>query len=388
MATKTKVKEPIRLRIKKLANGNQSLYLDFYQEGKREYEFLKLYLIPETSAANKAANSETLKLANAIKAQKIVELQNNRHGFTFGGLKSKTNLVEYIENFADKKVELADENGGRPGVYYGYKSLAYHLKRYSGNKTTFKEVDKKYCMGFIEYLKTAKVRYEDVRVLNTNTQLSYIIRLSSILNCAVQDEIIVSNPFHLIKSEEFPKAPDREISYLTIEEVQKLINTPCFYPDLRNCFLFSCFTGLRISDIRQLKWGKILKDNSGKAFISYTQKKTGNRENLPIGKDALKFLPERGNAKDEDFVFQFRSGSNGHENVILKTWAKSAGIEKKITFHTSRHTNATLLLSLEVPIETVSKLLGHTNIKTTQIYAKVIDRNKREAVDKLDGLVC
>ncbi|GHV33683.1 hypothetical protein FACS1894177_09920 [Bacteroidia bacterium] len=80
----SKVKEPIRLRIKKLSNGNQSLYLDFYFEGKREYEFLKLYLVPETFATNKEANRETWKLANAIKAQKIVELQNNRHGFSMG----------------------------------------------------------------------------------------------------------------------------------------------------------------------------------------------------------------------------------------------------------------------------------------------------------------
>src|SRR5215469_10937439 len=92
----SKVKEPIRLRTKKLANGNQSLYLDFYSEGKREYEFLKLYLVPETSAAGKEANKETLKLANAIKAQKIVELQNNRHGFSIVGTKSKANLIQYV----------------------------------------------------------------------------------------------------------------------------------------------------------------------------------------------------------------------------------------------------------------------------------------------------
>jgi site-specific recombinase XerD len=72
-------------------------------------------------------------------------------------------------------------------------------------------------------------------------------------------------------------------------------------------------------------------------------------------------------------------------NLQLHQWAFSVGIEKKVTFHVARHTNATLLLSLEVPIETVSKILGHSDIKTTQIYAKVIDKSKRDAEDKLDG---
>jgi len=389
MATKNKeiakVKEPIRLRIKKLANGNQSLYLDFYFEGKREYEFLKLYLVPETSAASKEANRETLKLANAIKAQKIVELQNNRHGFSILGLKSKVNLVEYVEKIANKKREMA--GGDRRGIYEGYMSLSYHLRQYSGNKAIFKEIDKKYCMGFIEYLKTAKVKFDNTRTLDAHTQHGYIKKLSSILNFAIADEIISSNPLHQIKSEEFPKVPDREVSYLTIEEVRKLIDTPCYYTAIKDGFLFSCFTGLRYGDVKMLTWGKLRKDSDGKPFINYTQKKTKRWENLPLSKEALRFLPERGDATDDSLVFKLRKGFNGFENSVLKTWAKMAGINKKVTFHVARHTNATLLLSLEVPIETVSKLLGHSNIKTTQIYAKVMDKSKRDAVDKLDGLM-
>jgi len=388
MATKNKevakIKEPIRLRIKKLAKGNQSLYLDFYFEGKREYEFLKLYLMPETSAANKEANRETLKLANAIKAQKIVELQNNRHGFSIVGTKSKINLVEYVEKIANKKREMSE---GEPrGIYEAYMSLSYHLKQYCGNKTIFKEVDKKFCMGFIEYMKAAKNRNKSDCVLDSSTQRLYIQRLSTLLNFAVTDEIIASNPFLQIKPEEIPKKTNREICYLTIEEVRRLIDTPSFYPDITNGFLFACFAGLRISYVKSLTWGKLQRDSNGKMFLNYTQKKTKNWETLPLSKEAIKFLPKRSEATDDDYVFNLRSGGHGFVNTILKTWAKSAGISKKVTFHVARHTNATLLLSLEVPIDTVSKLLGHSAIKTTQIYAKVIDKSKRDAVDKLDGL--
>ena len=383
MATKeiSKVKEPIRLRVKKLANGNQSLYLDFYFEGKREYEFLKLYLVPETSAANKEANRETLKLANAIKSKKIVELQNNAHGFSMVGTKSKASLIQYIVNFAAKKQEQA--GGVRRGTHQSYLALAHHLRQYSGDKTTFKEVDKNFCMGFIDYLKTAKSQHDPKKNIISGTQVFYIQKLSAVLYAAVADGIIVANPFQQIKSEERPKPASRKVRYLSIEEVRKLIDTPSAYPDTTNGFLFSCFTGLRFCDVRGLTWGKLRKDNLGKTFITFTQEKTKKWENLPVCDEAMKFLPERGDAKEDDRVYNL---SANEYNRVLKTWAKAAGIDKNVTFHMARHTNATLLLSLEVPIETVSKLLGHADIKTTQIYAKVIDKSKRDAVDKLDGL--
>jgi integrase len=376
-----KVKEPIKVRCKALYNGNQSIYLDLYYNGKREYEFLKLYLVPEISVANKEANKATLKLANAIKAQKIVELQNNQYGFSNCGSKSKMNLIDYVKGIADKKREMA--GGEERGSYQFYNSLAYHLKQYSGDKTIFKQVDKKYCAGFIEYIKTAKSRLIN-KTLDESTQRQYIKRLSSVLNLAMADEAIISNPFMQIKSEDLPKNKNREICYLTIDEVKKLIETPCYYPEIKNGFLFSCMTGLRLSDVKALTWGKLQKDIDGNIFISYTQKKTQKWENLPVSKEAMKFLPERGTASGNDLVFQFHCG--GYISNIVKTWAKSAGINKNVTFHVARHTNATLLLSLEVPIETVSKILGHSDIKTTQIYAKVIDKSKRDAVNKLDGL--
>ena len=376
-----KVKEPIKLRVKKLANGNQSLYLDFYYEGKREYDFLKLYLIPETSSANKEANRETWKLANAIKAQKIVEIQNNAHGFSNRNVKSKANLIEYVKILAERK--LKKSGGDKRGTCMSYIALAHHLKEYGGDKTTFKQIDKNYCQGFVEYLKTA-VNTNNGQHLSVNTQWGYMKRLEAVINSAISDEVADTNPFKQIKPENKPKKLNTEVCYLTIEEVNTLVKTHCFYLNVKNGFLFSCFSGLRFSDVKGLTWSKLQKDNDGNMFINYVQKKTEKQEYLPIGKEAVKYLPEKGDAKDNDSVFKFPSG--GYVNLQLRQWAVTAEIKKKITFHVARHTNATLLLSLEVPIETVSKILGHSDIKTTQIYAKVIDRSKRNAVDKLDGL--
>ncbi len=113
--------------------------------------------------------------------------------------------------------------------------------------------------------------------------------------------------------------------------------------------------------------------------VEINQKKTGEPLYLPLSANALQWLPERGLAKDSDKVFALPHVSTVEK--FLPIWAKDAGINKHITFHVSRHTNATLMLSFGADIYTVSKLLGHTNVKTTQIYAKIVDENKRKAVN-------
>ena len=385
--TAPKAKEPVRIRFKQLQNGNQSIYFDIYRNGKRVYEFPKLYIVPEKTDTDKESNREALVLANKIKAQKILELENNENGFIASNLKQKANFIDYIKALADRKKE-----SGIRGVHDSYSGLINHLTRYKGDKITFKHITKEYCNGFNEYLKTAaNGTYKKgisetypTGMLSQGTQYNYSRVLSVTLNCAVQEGIIQSNPMKTLTRFERPKLPESNREYLTIDEVKQLVKTPCVKPIVRQAFLFTCFSGLRFSDVKALKWGDIHTDNEGQRLIRYTQQKTGKHEYLQVSDEALKFLPDRNGAKDNDIIF-ILSG-NGYTNQALASWVLAAGIQKRVTFHVGRHTNATLLLSLGVPIETVSKLLGHSNIKTTQIYAKVIDKNKREAVNKLDGL--
>ena len=152
MSKEVKIKEPIRIRTKKLNNGNESIYLDIYVDGKRNYEFLKLYLVPEKDRATKNRNAETMKLANAIKAQKIVEIQNNRYGFSNSKNKSNIKLIDYIQYIADKDIE-------KTGRKVTSNTLIHHLQRYDKTGITFKQLDKEYIIGFVEYLKTAKQQH-------------------------------------------------------------------------------------------------------------------------------------------------------------------------------------------------------------------------------------
>jgi integrase len=386
--TTPKVKESIKIRFRTLANGNKSIYLAHWNgdSQKWEYKFLKdLYIIPENNnPILKAQNAKTLELAKAIQSQRIVELQNNAHGFTNSGVRSNVNVIEYIKALAEKKRDNA--GGGKRGNYQNYLALVYHIQKYSGDKTTFKSVDKKYCEGFLEYLKTATRGdvYGDRFPLNQNTQFGYMKKLETVFNSAITDEVINVNPFRKIKQENKPEKHRAEICFLTMDELKTLENTPINLPTIKQAFLFSCYTGLRFSDVTRLTWGKLQKDNNSDTYINFIQKKTGKQEYLPIPQKALNYLPDRAGAKATDIVFKLPT--NKFTNVILKSWVFSTGITKRVTFHVARHTYATLLLSLEVPIETVSKNLGHSDIQTTQIYAKVINSAQRQAVNKLDGL--
>ena len=385
-----KAKEPIRIRFKSISNGNKSIYLDYYNNGKRQYDFLKLYLVPETSPIDKTTNAQTLELANAIKAQKIVELQNTAHGFKFSNIKQKARLIDYLQAISAERRQAS--GSVTKGQHQAYNILIKRLKEYSGEQTTFKQVTKEFCSGFVEYLNTAqnKVYRKGFSetftsgLLSENTKYGYIKTLNIALNKAVRDGILPNNPLTMLPRQERPKRQLENREYLTIDEVRQLLKTPCRKSIVKNAFLFSCFSGLRYSDVQALTWGQLQTDNEGKTVVRYTQQKTNKPENLQLSDEALKFLPDRTGATAKDRIFPL--SNNGYTNETLKSWILAAGITKRVTFHVGRHTNATLLLSLGVPIETVSKLLGHSDIQTTQVYAKVIDKNKRDAVSKLDGL--
>jgi len=193
------------------------------------------------------------------------------------------------------------------------------------------------------------------------------------LNHAVKHNILIKNPARFVSTPK--KRIDRE--YLLIDEIKLLVSTESYHPHITNAFLFSCFTGLRISDIRNLTW-----DNIKNYKLEYVQKKTGIAQKIKISKSALDLLIEQKKITKGIRVFEVpRSDSNSNKH--LKEWVKRAGIKKHITFHCSRHTFATLCLTSDIDLYTVSKLLGHTDIKNTQIYGKLIDKKKDEAIDKL-----
>lgn len=378
-----KERTSITLRQRTLPSGRTTLYLDIVSGGKRKTESLKLFLVPELTRADKQKNKETLKLAEAIRAKRIVEVQNNEFGF-------KQNYAEGT-NFYDYYVAITEKRLGTDskGNWGNWRSCLKHLEKYDRNlkKLTFADITPKWVQGFKDYLEKEACAWScDYRErikdhpLSRNSKTSYFRKLKACLNQAYEERIIADNPMRGIEG---IKPEEGTRMYLTIDELKLLANTECEYPNIKKAFLFSCLTGLRRSDVLRLTWGDIHEQGDFTRII-FKQKKTGGLEYLDISPQAAELLGKRGKQNDHPFG---DIHSPSCTNEAIKRWVLRAGIQKEITFHCGRHTFAVMMLDLGTDIYTVSKLLGHRELSTTQIYAKVLDKNKQAAVAKIPDIL-
>ena len=356
-----------------------SLYLMYYHgtNKKREYEFLDLFLYHKpNSTIQKQHNKETLLLAESIKAQKLLDYQSTSHGFV-SKIKGQISFLRFFESEVQKRYS---SNGN----YGNWLSAFKHLTAYcNGYDIPIDKVDDDFLEGFKKYLigKNKSVKRNGGQ-LSQNSALSYFNKVRAALKEAYNCKMIRDNPVTRVKC---IKEEETHREYLTFEELQILLKTECEYPIMKSAFIFSALTGLRFSDVQALSWEKINYDDMNGYSLIYTQKKTKGAENLPVPEQAIKLLGERKN--DKDLVFDgLEYGAD--KNKLLANWVMKAGITKHITFHCARHSFATLQLTHGTDIYTVSKLLGHKNLKTTEIYGHVISKKKIEAASRIPELYC
>ena len=369
----SKSKEPVRIRFKKLANGSVSVYLAINVNGRRTYDYLKLYLVPETDQTAKLQNRQTMEAVYAIKAQRILQITNGAAGIK-KDLRNKMRLVDWLKIYQDRQV-----NKGKRGAKRWVRTMIFVIEGYDGGKdATLADIDLQWLTDFMIYLMNDYVTYKKTKLTN-GTVDNYLRCLKAAFNVAVEEGIMPTNPM-LALDRSHLKGTTYEREFLSVEEVKKLIDTPCRRPDIKGAFLFSCFCGLRISDVRSLQWKHVVTAGE-KMYLKITQFKTRRPLSIPLSRQALRWMPERGGAGEDEYIFPPLSKNM----TVLDDWAKEAGINKHITFHVSRHTFATMELTMGADIYTTSKLLGHTSVATTQIYAKVINSKKEEAVSLLDS---
>ncbi len=361
----------------KIAKGQKqmtSLYLAFQAPGKKvRYQWLKLYLyeFPKTNL-EKEHNKETIKLAESIKAKRTLDFQTTKNGFV-SAERGKIDFLQFFEKMVDQKKIGSDGNGGN------WLSTLKHLKIYlNGDDYPIEQIDDRFLEGFRDYLLNLTVSSEKGK-LNINSAASYLNKVKASLREAFMNKMIKENPCLRVKS---IKQVQGHRQFLTLEELQKLAATPCETPLLKKAFLFSALTGLRWSDVKAITWDKIHYSETDGYSIQFTQKKTKQTEVLPVADQAIKLLGERTSDSPFDSL-----NYNAWKNIKLRKWIESAGITKRITFHCARHSFATLQLSLNTDIYTVSKMLGHKNLRTTEIYAKVIDKRKIEAACRMPILM-
>lgn len=357
-----KAKTPVVLRFKSLQNGSKSLYLDIYTDGARRYEFLKLYLIPEKTPFDKVQNKNTLQAANAIVARRVMDLANER-----AGIKPKRvcrlTLADWAREYTGSRIDS------------GYKSAGTLVRTRDlvcefAQGARLVDVDADFCERFARWLRA--------RGLKDSTAAGYFAKFSTMLTEAVRRGLIEKNPCGSMSRESRIKAGTGARCYLTLAEVAQIESTPHRNETAKRAFLFSCFTGLRISDILALRWADI-KTDGGAAFIEIEQQKTGQFLRVPLTGRAQGYLPP---CRCGERVFVIERSTL---QKSVKRLARRAGINKNVSFHTARHTFATGLLTAGADIYTTSKLLGHTNVSTTQIYAKIVDAKRVDAVNMLES---
>ena len=377
-----KVKEPVRIREKVLDGGTISLYLDMYHKGNRKKEGLKLYISPETSPAAKLQNKNTRKLAEQIKAQRILDIQKDGLVDWEKLKKSRTTLLSWLEDFVTCDEKLS------PSSVRPKRNAKDRVKEYLASigkpDLLLSEVDKEFCRGFVAFLRTCKI-YKGKKTMSDTTARLLMYRIIEAMNKAVVEGLIPSNPFKALEAKEKPKMKNGRREFLTVDELKVLIKTPCRYDIVKKAFLFSCFTGLRYSDMKSLKWSEIHTTADGKArYIEHRQVKTKKTVTIPLSDEALRWMPMQIEGIDQ--VFHELKISPGTVEDVLKEWMKECKIDKHITYHCSRHTAATTLLTLGANLYVVSKLLGHSSIQMTEVYAKIVDQKKVETMNLVNNL--
>ena len=371
-----KLKEPVRVRTKKLSDGSQSIYLDIYVNGTRSYEFLKMYLLPEINGRVKEQNRATLAAAEAIKSQRIIDITNSKAGIKRAKGWQRLLLSDWLELYVEKKKEEGKKK------ISAYRSIVKVISPFVG-KCRMGDIDKKWAISFIDWIQNT-YRSANGQALSRGTAFLYVSKLSNALNDAGRAEKLGENPFMLLSSAERIKKPESQRQYLTVEEVKRLIATECRDQTVKMAYLFSCYTSLRISDIRAMRWKNIV-CNNGNYMLSFIMRKTSKPTYTPLSVNAMLWLPERSGEDEEALVFgDLPSAPTISE--ILNDWAKDAKIDKHVTYHTSRHTFGTMMLTAGADLYTTSKLMGHADVRTTQIYAKIIDSKKIEAVNLVDKM--
>lgn len=376
MATK------VKLRKKKITGKRKSLYLDFYpaiphpKTGKpTRREFLGYYLFDNPKdPIDKVHNKETLEIAEHIR-QKRENFLNKPEIYSHyekEQLKikeqSERNFVEYFKSLVEKRKASNHDN---------WISAYNYFENFTKGDLKFANLNERICNEFKEYLLTTKSNKNSKKTLAQNSAVSYFNKLKATLKQAYKDGYLSSD----LNSKIQPiKQAETQRNFLTIEELNSLVKTECNNPLMKRAAIFSALTGLRFSDIKNLVWDELEYIKGDGYFIHFKQQKTKGVEMMPISEQAYGLLGKREEATHK--VFEGLTYS-AYENKHLAKWIGLAGITKDITFHCFRHTFAPLQLSKGTDIYTVSKMLGHRELKTTQIYAKIIDQTKRDAADKI-----
>ncbi|WP_372750966.1 tyrosine-type recombinase/integrase [Labilibaculum sp.] len=358
----------VTLRKRAISKGRYSLYLDYYpgirnpstmKMTRRESLGIYIFQAPKNSI-EQSYNKEILQKAEGIRAIRVQSLINEEFDF-LDKHKLKASFLDFFYDLVLKKDQK-------------WLMVYTHFSNFVNNQCTFEDVTINLCRRFRSYLLNAnQLKHKNLKI-SRNSSASYFSTFRALLKIAYRDKLIPENINDFLEKIDYE---DTKKEYLTLEELKQLANTPCKIPVLKSASLFASLTGLRISDILKLDWSEIILASDDGYCMRIRTEKTETETTLPLSEEALELCGTPSLGK----VFK------GLERTMvyqpLKKWVADAGITKNITFHCFRHTFATLQIAAGTDIYTVSKMLTHKNVSTTQIYADLVSFKKRESANKI-----
>ena len=286
--------------------------------------------------------------------------------------RSKCDFIKYFEDLRDKRHQNSSKS-----IRVNWDREVKLMKMFTeGKPMIFSTIDMNLLEDYKNFLINAPQGGSKKGTITRNTASTYFSIFKAGLHQAFIDGYLTVDIAAKAKNIAYS---DKQREYLTIDELNTLAATPCDRPIMKRASLFSALTGMRHSDIQKLKWKEIIKDGEHYRIL-FTQQKTKGVQYMPISDQAYQLCGERG--EPDRLVFEGLQDPSWI-NKPLERWIKAAGITKHITFHCFRHTYSTLQLTNGTDIYTVSKMLGHTKVTTTQIYAKIVDEKKEQAADTI-----
>jgi site-specific recombinase XerD len=413
----------VTLRQKPISGNRESLYLDFYpaiiddKGNETRRQFLGLYLF-HTANPNKFTGKKLKEYLERMDIDFItyetmaqMELDKNKHTYMVACVARDARYKEVIsrgvlsdlerraeiqikkqeleqsekDTLKDQEQMILDENflkyfellaRKRSGTNHdNWHSAVKYFDIYCKGKCIMRNITESFCNDFKSFLMKAPSRKSSKVTLSNNSAVSYFNKFKATLKQAYKDGFLkddINSKIDCIKTIETSSI------YLTMEEVNKLVNTPCDNDVLKRASLFTVLTGIRHVDVKNLVWANVYFETDEGYSLNFIEQKTGSvHDNLPISSQAFSLMGERGEPDKKIFKGLVYSASTSKD---LAKWAKDAGINKAITYHKFRHTYAILQLSNGTDIYTVSKMMGHSSVTiTARIYAKIVDETKRKA---------
>lgn len=384
----------VEIKERKLTAGNRSLYLEYYEKGFRKKENLHLYLVPDDAPNARKINGQTYNKAREIQAQRIL----NPPSFESKKKKPEENerakTMTWLQWCDDYIQSAIDSENCKKMIQHKEvvrKRIAAYLKQIRKPDILLKDVNRDTISGLFKYMREDYRNPGQIKAdggkLADFTLVLFEETVKAIFNKAVRDGLIPFNPVQDLAKEERFHVPDKHREYLTTDELKRFLAVETqtqAEQTVQKAFGFSCMTGLRLGDIQRLRWSDIKTIGEVQA-VSIIQHKTKRLVTVPLNELALSLLPPRPDNGEDGIIFPLVKKPDNVAKYVRRIKEK-AGIEKDFTYHSSRHSAATLAITAGAELYSVSKILGHGSIVSTQVYASVNMEKKTEAVNLANGI--